>query len=118
MMPQGEKPTETGADDHTTAGSTRQQRLTHALAEVHGHRTHGQKMLHAREPWQQVKPGAMKGGSYGHQVCLHGQRAAKNTAKTFIVGHFGNTVMIHNDRQVWLWPPTHLKPRRHLPYQG
>jgi hypothetical protein len=48
----------------------RQQRLTHTLAELHGYRTHGEKMLHAPEPWQQVKPGPMKGSAYGHEVRL------------------------------------------------
>src|SRR5262245_7364660 len=75
-------------------------------------------MLHTPESWQQVKPGTMKGGAYGHEVRLPGQRASKNTAKTFIVGHFGNAMMVHKNGQVWLWSPTHLKPRYHFPYQG
>src|SRR5262245_4823443 len=108
MMHQGKKPAETGPNDHTATGPMRQQGLTHALAELHGHRTHGQKMLHAPEPWQQFKPGTMKGGTYGYEVGLHWERASKNTAKTFIVGHFSNAMMIDNHRQVWLWPPTHL----------
>ena len=117
MMQQGEKPTETRPDDHTATGPTRQQRLTHGLAESYGHRAHSQKIRHVPEPWQQVDPGAMKGGTYGHQVRLGGERAAKNTAKTFIVGHLGNAVMVHQDRQIWPWPPAHLKSSRDLPYQ-
>jgi hypothetical protein len=60
----------------------------------------------------------MKGGAYGHEVGLPWQGASKNTTKTFIVRHFSNAVMVHNNGQVWLWSPTHLKPRRHFPYQG
>src|SRR6266571_4043429 len=111
MMHYGEKPAETCPDDHTAPGPMRQQRLTDPLAELHGHRTHGQKMLHAPESWQQVKPGTMKGGAYGHEVCLPWQGTSKNTAKTFIVRHFSNAVMVHNNGQVWLWSPAHLKPR-------
>src|SRR5262249_44666456 len=59
----------------------------------------------------------MKGRLHRHQVRLHGQRASENTSKTFIVGHLGNAMMIDNNRQVWLWPPTHLKPRGKIPYQ-
>jgi hypothetical protein len=57
-------------------------------------------MLHAPEPWQQVKPGTMKGRAYGYEVRLPWERAAKNTAETFIVGHFSNAVMVHNNRQI------------------
>jgi hypothetical protein len=102
MMHEGKKPAETGSDHHAALGPTRQQGLTHGLTEVHGHCTHDQKMLHAPEPWQQLKPVAMKGSTDGHQVCLRTQSAAKNTAKTFIVGHFSNAMMVHNDRQLWV----------------
>jgi hypothetical protein len=72
----------------------RQQGLTHAFSEVYGHRTHGEKMLHAPEPWQQVKPGPMKGGAYRHEVRLAGERAPKDTAKTLIIRHFANAMMV------------------------
>src|SRR5262245_30264299 len=99
-------------------GPARQQGLTHTFAELHSHRTHSQKILHAPECWQQVKPGTMKGGSYSHKVRLPWQGASKNTTKTSIVRHFSNAVMVHNNRQIWLWSPTHLKPCRHFPYEG
>jgi hypothetical protein len=50
MMQQGEKPTETRPNYHTATRPTCQYCLTHSLAELHGHGTHGQKMLHAPEP--------------------------------------------------------------------
>ena len=37
-------------------------------AELHGHRTHGEKIRQAPKPWQQIDPGAMKGGPHGYQV--------------------------------------------------
>jgi len=60
MMQQGEKPTETHPNDHTTTRPTRQQRLPHSLAELHSHGTHGEKMLYTPEPREQIEPGAMK----------------------------------------------------------
>lgn len=118
MMHEGEKSAETGPDHQAAPGSTRQQGPTYGLAEMHGHRTHGQKMLHAPKPWQQLEPVAMEGSTDGHQVRLCTQSAAKNTTKTFIVRHFGNAMMVHNDREIWLWPPTYLKACRYFPYQG
>src|SRR5207302_1395456 len=82
---------------------------------LHRHCTHGQKMLHAPESWQQVKPGTMKRGSYDHEMCLPWQGPSKNATKTFIVRHFSNAVMVHNNGQVWLWSPAHLNPRHHIP---
>jgi hypothetical protein len=72
MMHQGEKPTKARPNDHTATRPTRQQRLTHSFAELHGYGTHGEKMLHAPESCEQLEPGAMKRRPHHHQVRLHG----------------------------------------------
>src|SRR5215471_19706453 len=51
-------------------------------------------------------------------MCGGGERATENPAKAFIIGHLGNTMMIHQHRQVWLRSPTHLEPSLYISYQG
>src|SRR5262245_24864728 len=75
-------------------------------------------MPHVGQTGQQVEPGAMKGGPHGYQMRCGGEGTPENTTKAFIIGHLGNTMMIHQHGQVWLRSPAHLKPSLYISYQG
>src|SRR5262245_60331096 len=98
-MQQAEKAAKTGAGDETAAGSTDDEKATQRFYKADRDGAQRQKVAERRQSRYEVEPGAMVWGTDRHEMRWHRYTAAKNAAKALVVGHFPNTMMIHQHGQ-------------------